>query len=271
MPFADLHTHTHYSDGALSPADLVGRARAAGVGVLAVTDHDTLAGLPEAVEAGRRAGVEIVPGAELSITVGEQEVHLLALGVDPGHAGLRAHVEHFRTVREDRARAMAERLRAAGVAVTFEAILAHAGKGVIGRPHVARAVVDAGGAETYNDAFDRYLREGAPAYVGKERFDGRDAIRLVHAAGGVAVVAHAALLPDDTALEALMRQGLDGVEVVHPAHNWAAQRHLAAYARRYGLLETGGSDYHGHRPGDDARLGRYGVDAEGLGGLRRAA
>jgi 3',5'-nucleoside bisphosphate phosphatase len=267
---ADLHTHTTASDGTFAPAGLVAAARAAGIALLAVTDHDTLDGVAEAAEAGHRLGVEIVPGVELSVTAPDgQEVHLLALGVDPQHAGLRAHLAAFREARMARAMEMVTHLRALGVPVTDAGVRARAGQGVVARPHVAAEVVAVGGAASIFEAFDRYLGDGRPAAVRKPVFEARTAVRLVHGAGGVAIVAHPGLLPSEAPLDALLRAGADGVEAVHPRHAWATERFLRQEAARLALVVTGGSDF--HREDDRARLGRFGVPVATLPPLRRAA
>lgn len=282
----DLHTHTTASDGRLAPAALVAAARAAGVALLAVTDHDTLGGIDEAAAAARRAGMGLIAGVELSVTVAvpppppslfepapppvEAEVHLLALGVDPQHAPLRDHLAAFQQARTARAAEMVARLNDLGVPVTVEAVQRRAGAGAaIGRPHVAAEVVAVGAASDMAEAFERFLRDGGPASAAKPAFPARDAIRLVHAAGGFAVAAHPGLLPSEDALGLLVKAGLDGLEVRHPSHGWATERYFTEEARRRGLCQTGGSDYHGHRTGDDERLGRYSVPADTLPPLRR--
>ena len=268
--FADLHTHTTASDGTFSPTELVAAAKAAGIGLLAVTDHDTLDGVEEAARAGRRLGVGIVAGVELSVTAPDgQEVHLLALGVDVAHAALRRHLAAFREAREARAVEMVERLRGLWVPVTAEGVRVRAGQGVVARPHVAAEVVAVGSAATIYEAFDRYLADGRPAAVRKPVFEARVAVRLVHEAGGFAVVAHPGLLPSEGQLDAVLRAGADGVEAVHPRHSWATERYLRQEATRLALFVTGGSDF--HREEDRPRLGRSGVAAETLPPLRRVA
>ncbi len=244
-------------------------AHAAGLAAVAITDHDTLGGVAAAAEAGRRLGLGVIPGIELSVTADGQEVHLLALGVDPAHAGLKAHLDAFREARAARGAEMVTRLRALGVPVTLEGVEARAGEGVIGRPHVAAEVVAVGAAATMAEAFDRYLADGRPATAPKPAFDARAAVRLVHAAGGFAVAAHPGLLPSEAPLDALLRAGIDGLEVHHPRHSWATERYLNAEAARRALLVTGGSDF--HRAEDRDRLGRFGVPLDSLPPLRRLA
>lgn len=280
----DLHTHTTASDGVLAPAALVAAAHAAGIGLLAITDHDTVDGLDEAARAARQLGVALVAGAELSVgltlpTSGageagpvEHEVHVLALGIDPRHGPLRDHFDAFRGVRERRAAAIVNRLNAIGIPVALDAVHQRAAGGVIARPHIAAEVVAVGAAADVNDAFTRFLRDGGPADVPKPSLPpARDAIRLIHAAGGLAVAAHPHLLPSDAALDVLVRAGLDGLEVRHPTHGPISERAYRDEARRFGLCRTGGSDYHGHRADDAARLGAYGLALDDLPDLRRLA
>lgn len=281
----DLHTHTTASDGVLAPAALVALAKAAGVGLLAVTDHDTVDGLAEAAEAARRLGVALVAGIELSSTVAlpppahapeaapvVAEVHLLGLGVDPGHGPLRDHTAALRLARAERAAAIVARLNDLGVPVTLDAVERRAAGGVLARPHLAAEVVAVGAAADVGEAFARYLRDGGPADLPKPSLPtAREAIRLVHDAGGLAVAAHPALLPSDDVLDVLVRAGLDGIEVRHPTHGPISERAYREEARRFGLCRTGGSDYHGLRADDGARLGAYGLDPSDLPDLRRLA
>lgn len=266
---AELHTHTTASDGLDAPDALVARAHAAGIGLLALTDHDTLDGLPEAADAARRFGVGLVAGVELSASVEGVEVHLLGYGVRPDHAPLRDHLDGFRRIRADRAAEIVARLNALGVPVRLDAVQARAGSGVLARPHLAAEIVAVGAASGIAEAFTRYLHDGGPADVPKPAFEAKALVRLVHDAGGLAVLAHPGLLPSDAIFEAALRTGLDGLEVRHPMHGWATTRWLGEEARRAALLETGGSDFHG-RPIDHSRLGRFQPAEEVIPLLRRA-
>ena len=268
---ADLHTHTHHSDGQLAPADLVAKARQHGVQALAITDHDTVDGLEEGLAAGRAHGIEVIAGVELSVTVGDEEIHLLGYFFDPQHEGLQRHLRRFRQHRHRRAEKMVERLGAMDVPLTFEAVLDEAQGGAIGRPHVAAALVRAGHVASHQEAFERYIKDGAPAWVAKPRFPAEAALALLHEAGGLGVIAHPGHWTSDAVLMALVRAGLDGVEVVHPAHDDTLRRYYRQQARDFGLIETGGSDYHGFRPQDEANLGRYTIPYPQLDRIRRRA
>jgi predicted metal-dependent phosphoesterase TrpH len=236
----------------------VALAAAAGVGVLAVTDHDTLDGVPEALEAGAALGVRVIPGVEVSVRAPSGSLHLLAYLPDVAAEPIGSRLAELRAARVDRAARIVGRLVAMGVPVAFADVAARAG-GPIGRPHVADALVAAGHARDRQDAFDRFLADGAPAYVPHETLGPRDAIRLVTDSGGAPVLAHpASLRMEDRDLERFVMElrgwGLVGIEVHRPDHAPERRRGLAELAARLGLVPCGGSDFHrpheGLTPGD---------------------
>ena len=270
----DLHTHTFFSDGALSPEALVALALARQLAILAITDHDSVEGLPRAREALRvpasgGSALELVPGIEISAARGGADLHILGLYVDAEHAGLRQHLERFRGERVQRARAIVERLGALGVPVDAERVLALAGPGVVGRPHVAQALLEAGHVDTMDDAFRRFLGSQGRAFVPRPSFQPEQAIEIIHAAGGVSVLAHPGASLSDSTLEHLVECGLRGVEVWHPQHGVATVRRYRELARRLGLLETGGSDFHG--PTRGVELGDMPVPLAAVARLKEAA
>lgn len=271
---ADLHLHTTCSDGTLDPEALVRKALRHGLRAVAVTDHDAVDGVAAARATGAKLGVDVVAGVELSVTAthdGEsRELHLLGYFFDPAHAGLAEHLATFRRARTERAAGMVERLRALGVPVTMEAVLEAAGDGAVGRPHVAAALVAGGHVASYGEAFSRYLADGAPAWVAKPLFPARDALRLLHDAGGIGVLAHPGHWTSDRLVRALAEDGMDGLEVVHPSHDANLTRYWREVADALGLLRTGGSDYHGHRPYDEGNLGRYSIPYPHVDRLRHA-
>ena len=245
---ADLHLHSTASDGAYAPAALMARAAALGLTHAALTDHDSVAGLDEAAEAAERLGMTLIPGVELSCGA-QKEIHVLGYGFDPGDAALAAFCRMRVAQREARAEAMVQRLAEWGKPVSMARVRALA-QGVIARPHVARALVEAGHAATVSEAFERYLKPGRPAYVPKEDVKVAQAVRLIAQAGGVAVLAHPMELKMGGALlESLIgewqAQGLAGVEVYHPSASNNHAAFLFHLAQRCGLLVTGGSDFHG--------------------------
>jgi predicted metal-dependent phosphoesterase TrpH len=242
--FVDLHSHSTASDGAAAPADVVAAARRAGLAAIALTDHDTLGGVAEAMAAGERLGVRVVAGTELSAYDGDKEVHLLALHLADPEA-VDAELARFRDGRRDRAEAIVARLNALDVPVTLDAVLAAAGEGAVGRPHVARAMVAAGAVRDYREAFDRYLAAGRPAFVPKEYLSVRDAARLTHDAGGLLVFAHPGADGTRERVRRMVADGLDGLEVVHPSQPPDEQARLRALADDFDLVYSGGSDWHG--------------------------
>lgn len=254
----DLHSHSDVSDGTEPPAEVMRRAREAGLDVLALTDHDTTAGL-EAAAAALPDGLTLVPGMELSCRRDGRSIHLLAYLFDAAEPVLAAECARIRGAREDRGRAMVERLAELGVPVTWEHVSALAG-GVVGRPHIARAMVQAGVIAEPSEAFtEEWLAPGGRAHVSRYALDPSAAVGLVRAAGGVAVLAHpkasgrGAALPDEWIAE-LAGEGLFGVEVDHLDHDGSARDHLRGLAAELGLAATGSSDDHGELTGH--RLGR---------------
>jgi len=245
----DLHNHTTFSDGTLSPTDLVKEAITAGVKALAITDHDTLAGWDEAFSAAG-ADLDIVPGVELSTTENGRSLHVL--GFYPNRDALDPALQERLEVRRERAAAMVERLAELGLPITLPAM---EGNRAPGRPHLAAAMVAAGYATSMDEVFDRWLGDRGPAYVPYAEFSAADGIRLLRDCGAVPVWAHPYLFRGgtvETVLPKLVEAGLMGVEVYHPSHSPSDVRRLETYCQRYGLVMTGGSDYHGPSP-DAAR------------------
>jgi predicted metal-dependent phosphoesterase TrpH len=246
--FVDLHMHSTASDGSRPPADVVRAAARAKLAAIALTDHDTVAGLDEARRAGEELGVRVVAGVELSAVEGDTETHLLGLHLrDTGV--LESALAGLRGMRERRARRIVERLEQIGVHISLDSVMAQAADGAVGRPHVARALIAEGWAVDSRDAFDRYLGAGKPAYVSKEQLGMSDAIAMIHDAGGLAVLAHPGASGTRDRLAALRAQGLDGVEVRHPSHSPSDTTRLAAVARELDLVPSGGSDWHGAADG----------------------
>jgi len=243
-PHVDLHAHSTASDGSKSPTALVAAAKAAGLTAIALTDHDTMDGVAEAVAAANTFGIRVVPGVELSATDDQREVHLLGLHIQRPTA-IEESLREFRDRRHARAMQIVAKLNALGVSITFEDVLARAADAAIGRPHLARVLIDGGWARDSRDAFDRYLGAGRPAFVPKHRLSVADAIALVHAGGGLAVLAHPGPEGRRDTIERFVAVGLDGVEVRHPGHTGEDTNRLAALAEFFGLVPSGGSDWHG--------------------------
>jgi predicted metal-dependent phosphoesterase TrpH len=246
--YVDLHMHSTASDGSRAPRDVVRAAHKANLAAIALTDHDSVAGLAEAQLAGAELGVRLVNGVELSAVEGETETHILGLHLaDTGV--LDRGLGELREMRERRAIRIVERLNELGVKVDYADVLGQAAGGALGRPHVARAMVASGWATDVRDAFDRYLGAGRPAYVAKDQLSMPDAIAMIHAAGGLAVLAHPGGSGTRDRLEALVAVGLDGVEVKHPGHSSSDTARLKGLVELLGLVASGGSDWHGAEEG----------------------
>jgi 3',5'-nucleoside bisphosphate phosphatase len=260
--YVDLHMHSTASDGSRAPADVVRAAKKARLAAIALTDHDSVAGVAEARVAGEELGVRVITGVELSAVEGETETHLLGLHLRDASL-LERGLGELREMRTRRAEQIVQRLNGLGVQVAMSAVLAQAGTGALGRPHVARALIAEGWAVDSRDAFDRYLGAGRPAYVAKEQLEMRDAIAMIHAAGGLAVLAHPGAAATRERLESLRTQGLDGVEVKHPGHSSSETSRIRALIDQLGLLPSGGSDWHGAADGPRT-IGMMQVPAEWL-------
>ncbi|MFF4798523.1 PHP domain-containing protein [Streptomyces sp. NPDC001351] len=270
----DLHAHSTASDGTDTPAELVRNAAAAGLDVVALTDHDTTRGYAEAI-AAVPVGLTLVTGAELSCRVDGVSMHLLAYLFDPEEPALLAERELVRDDRVPRAKGMVAKLNGLGVPVTWEQVERIAGGGSVGRPHVATALVELGVVPTVSDAFtEEWLADGGRAYVEKHETDPFEAIRLVKAAGGVTVFAHPGAgkrgrTVPESAIAEMAAAGLDGIEVDHMDHDEETRARLRGLAKELGLLTTGSSDYHGSRK--TCVLGEYVTDPEVYGEITRRA
>ena len=259
----DLHSHSTVSDGTDAPAELVGRMAEAGITSLALTDHDTLAGLPEAREEAGRKGLELISGAEISSEWGGQDdIHILALFVDENNAAFNGALSQRQEERRTRGERMAEKLVEAGYAIDLDAIRADVGDGVWGRPHLARALIRAGYAATNDEAFDRFLGRNHPWYVPYEKWKAEEVVAAIRQAGGVSSLAHAVWYKDsDTLIRALAGVGLDALEIFHPDHDAACESRLSALAAELGLAATAGSDFHGALEGRKRPGGVFGDSA----------
>jgi len=262
----DLHMHSLHSDGEHRPAELVPMALAARVVAIALTDHDTLAGLPELHDAARDSDLEIVNGVELSSSAGSKDIHVLGYFVDPDDAALGAALERFRTGRRDRALGMIERLNALGVPLTVADVEPFVKGGAWGRPHVARALLENGHVATFDEAFRRFLGHHAPAFVPKPSLEPAEAIALIRAAGGAAVFAHPGTAGRDDLIEEFKEAGLAGIEVWHPKHSPQKVEGYRRLARELDLVATGGSDFHGATIGN-VTIGMSDVPASALAEL----
>jgi len=247
----DLHVHSTFSDGMLTPTDLIETAVRKEIAAISLTDHDSLGGVSEALEAGRAKGVEVLSGVELSCEYRGRDLHVLGYGADPQHVGFQDMLTQFRETRHKRGLKIIEKLNALGIAIEPAEVLARAGGGALGRPHIAAVLVDRGVVSKVGEAFDKYIAEGGPAYVPKYKMSAADAIRYIHEAGGLAFTAHPGIFMENMQeMLDLVAEGFDGIEVFHPNHSASRTRDLEALAKEKGLLISGGSDFHGF-PGRD--------------------
>ena len=258
----DLHVHSSVSDGLLSPRDLVRHAKEVGLKAMALTDHDTVAGVAEALAAGREFGVEVIPGVEISAEFEKGACHILGYFVAPAHRGLRKILSDARDGRDKRNIRILELLNGLGLRLTMDEMAARVKDGVLTRAHFATVMLEKRYVKTWDEAFERYLGSGKPAYVPRIRVTPEDAIQVIHAAGGLAALAHPRQLnrsPKETDewIEKLAAAGLDGVETQTPDHTSNYARRYRAAAARLGLVETGGTDWHGYRPAAATETGRH--------------
>ena len=266
-PVIDLHIHTTASDGTLTPEQIVHMATDSGFGAIAITDHDSVSGLEQALETAEQTACEVVPGVELSLTVDGVDLHLLGYYIDWTYAPLLERLESFRTVRAERAEKMVRNLNRLGISLSFEDVRNIAGSGAIGRPHVAEALVQAGVVHSTNEAFQKYIGYNGPAYEPKFKMSPTEGIALIRSAGGIAVLAHPATVRRDALIPQFIAQGLQGLEVIHPDHNETTTQHYTNLARKLGLVMTGGSDFHG--PGSSmSSLGEYTIPSAWLADLK---
>ncbi len=258
----DLHSHTTASDGALSPRELVQLAARHGVRVLAVTDHDSTEGLPEAMEEAGRQGLEIVPGLEINCDVPGSEIHVLGYCVDWRAELFQTFLAGQRAERAARVHRIVARLTELGMPLTADEVFAICREGSPGRPHVAQAMVKRGYVTSVREAFDRWLHADGPANVPRRRLMPTEAVAVVRRAHGVPVLAHPGLANRDAMIPELVEAGLGGIETYYPEHSAAQIEAYLALCRRHGLVATGGSDYHGPHTGRAATLGRPPVPLE---------
>jgi 3',5'-nucleoside bisphosphate phosphatase len=247
----DLHSHTTHSDGSVSAEELIKMAAMNGAAAIAITDHDTVSGIDEARRAARQVGIEFLAGLEISAEYSPGTMHILGYLIDDNSQTLCASLEELKEARQRRNPSIAEKLRSLGCEIHYQEVAALAGNQMVGRPHFARLLVDRGYAESIQEAFNKFLAKGAPAYVEKARLSPADAISVIHQAGGVAVLAHPYQLgllsteQIENLVEGLTELGLDGLEAIYSRHTPDQRSFYSQMAARHGLIVTGGSDFHG--------------------------
>ncbi len=252
----DLHIHTNFSDGLLTPTQVVTKAKELGLKAVGIVDHDTIDGIPEAVEAGNCLGVEVVPGVELSSQYEGRDVHLIAFYFDPENPRFMDYLERFREGRYRRAAKMIRNLKEMGIRLTMDEVAEKARGKSIGRPHLAEILMEKGYVETFQEAFQRYIGYGSKAYEEKYRIHPDEAFALISEARGLSFLAHPGYNISDETIFNFIKAGLDGIEIIHPKFNENRTQHLQKLARDHGILISGGSDCHGGR-GGNFYIGQY--------------
>jgi len=252
----DLHMHTTFSDGYYSPTELIKKAKELNLDIVSITDHDSINGIEEAISIGKKLGVKVIPGLEISTDVEDREVHLLAYFLDIYNMELNKYLSFFREERVQRAKTMINKLVNLGFDITIDDVLEVAKDSAVGRPHLALAMMNRGIVKDYYEAFQKYLRDDGPAYERKIHVSSQSALKLIADAGGLSFIAHPAHLKESI-LMSLINSGVDGIEVNHPSHNEYQKKYYRGIVNQYCLLESGGSDFHGGMKDDENNFGKY--------------
>lgn len=263
----DLHIHTSFSDGYYSPDQVIYKAKENGIDVLSITDHDNLNGIPDAVEAAKEFGIEVIPGVEISSDISDREVHILAYFVEQNNPELERYLSFFREERIKRAERIVKKLNTLGLSLHINDVLEFAQNCAVGRPHIAQAMLEKNLVSTYFEAFNKYIGNGCPAYEKKVHISPQSAFKIIADAGGLSFIAHPGYMPESI-LKALIEGGVDGIEVLHPSHSPQQIKFYKGIVNEYFLLESGGSDFHGGKRDDEKNLGRYSVGFATLDAMR---
>lgn len=257
--FADLHLHTYFSDGTYSPRELVEQAVKKGLGAIAVTDHDTVAGIAESISTGEKNGLEVLPGIELTAECEGAEIHFLGYFINYQDGLLNEKLSALNSDRVERVHKITEKLNELGIKLKADSVFALSGQGTVGRLHIARAMVKDGLIGSTYEAFQKYIGDSGPAYFGGFKFSPEQAIALIKKAGGIPVLAHPYVLKNDELIERFILAGLMGLEVYYPEHTQAMVNFYLDFARKHNLLITGGSDCHGEAK-PEVKIGMTKID-----------
>ena len=261
--------HSTFSDGICTPSELVQKAAASGLKVISITDHDSVSGIEEAVSHGEQRHVAVIPGIELSASLNGREIHIIGYFFDISNRALLDTIAQLREQRVLRAERMVQKLNKLNIPLKFESVLRLSGPGSVGRPHIARALLEEGFTETYLQAFSKYIGDGGPAYEKKNEVIPEKVINLIAGAGGLSVLAHPGRSVAAHEVLALIKAGIDGIEVFHPSHTPELTQNYRAIVNQYYLVESGGSDFHGGPRGDDDNFGRVGIPLASIEHMRR--
>ena len=251
IDYIDLHIHTHFSDGLLSPTEIIELAADRHLKAIALTDHDEVQGIDEAIQVGKEHGIEVVPAIEIGTSYHGKDLHILGYYINHHDPILLEHIREWRQWREERAKRIVSRLNEIGIKIPFELVKLKAGNGNIGRPHIADVLIEQGVIFSFQEAFDKYLADNKTAYIPKRKMMADEAIMLIQQIGGLAFIAHPAVNVTNEYIEELIKKGLDGIETMHPKHSPGQVNFYKGLVEKYDILESGGSDTHGPRHGTD--------------------
>lgn len=268
MVIADLHAHTIYSDGSLTPHELIKKAKNLGIEYLAITDHDTIGAINEAIEIGDELGVTIIPGVEVSTEYYNKELHILGYFIDISNESLLNYLANFREERVKRAKRIIVKLRKLGFNLSMDDVMEISNGSSIARTHIAEAMVSKNIVSNYFEAFGKYIGDSGPAYEKKIHLSPKDVIELINNARGLSFLAHPNNTPDKY-IQALIKSGLDGIEVVHPSHDISKVEYYRKITSTHYLLESGGSDFHGGLRNDFKNFGKFGTSVENIHSMKK--
>jgi len=267
---ADLHMHTNYSDGSLSPKQLLDLSKKSGIPIISITDHDNVNGISEAMNYGNELGIQVIPGVEISADLDDQEVHILGYFMDHKNKKFLDFLTSSRKLRIQRNEKIVEKLNTMGSNITFGSILDKAGENTsIGRPHIAMELSEEGFASSYYDAFIKYIGDGKPAFVKKPNPKAHEVIKIINETGGLSFIAHPGKLVRDEILLRLIADGLDGIEIIHPSHTNEDMEYFNKMAAEHFLLTSGGSDFHGGVKNDGRNFGKYCISMNEIINMKR--
>lgn len=267
---ADLHLHTTFSDGRLTPHQLLDLSKKSGLTIISITDHDNVGAIPEAIKYGNKIGVQVIPGVEISADLDEQEIHILGYFIDYKNRKFLDFLASSRKLRIQRNEKIVEKLNIMGSNIKFNSILDKAGaRTSIGRPHIAMELNEEGFVSSYYDAFIKYIGDGKPAYVKKPNPKASEVIKIISEMGGLSFIAHPGKTVRDEFLLSLIKEGLDGIEVIHPSHSRDDIEYFTKIAAENFLLTSGGSDFHGGLKNDGKNFGKHHISMTEIINMKR--
>lgn len=267
---ADLHLHTNYSDGVLSPSKLIDLAKKNNLSVISITDHDNVNGIDEAIEYGNSAGIQVIPGVEISADIDDNEIHILGYFIDHKNPEFLEFLKNSRQMRIERNEKIVNKLNDLGSKISFDDILKKVGsQSSLGRPHIAMELHDEGFVKTYYEAFFKYIGDDKTAFVRKSNPDAKDVIKMISKCKGLSFIAHPGKHIRDEKLLKLIEQGLDGIEVVHPSHDKESMTYFNKIISEKFLLSSGGSDFHGGIKNDSSSLGKFYISGTEIQNMKR--